>query len=196
MEPSVIVTCDNCKKEFKRFASVLKAKKNKRIYCSRQCQKAAGHTTLICESCSKSFLRHKSAVKKGGNHVFCSAACSKGKQGFSGKPYEWLYNRLHRAADSRNLKIAFSYEEFCNYTNILNCMYCNAPIEWSEHASTNSVLNVSTYNLDRKNNDLGYTLDNCIVCCRRCNMAKNNLFTYEEWVQIGNTIRSFSCQKD
>ena len=39
--------------------------------------------------------------------------------------------------------------------------------------------------IDRKDNSLGYTKENCVTCCQQCNYAKND-YTYEEfreWVQ-------------
>lgn len=35
--------------------------------------------------------------------------------------------------------------------------------------------------IDRVDNSIGYTLENVVPCCRRCNSAKNNM-TYEEFV--------------
>jgi hypothetical protein len=46
-------------------------------------------------------------------------------------------------------------------------------------------------NLDRKDSAKPYEMGNIVVCCRRCNYAKNTFFTYDEWKQIGTLIRSW-----
>lgn len=41
------------------------------------------------------------------------------------------------------------------------------------------------FGLDRKDNDLGYTFENCVPCCIGCNSAKGaNFYTYEEMVSV------------
>jgi hypothetical protein len=37
------------------------------------------------------------------------------------------------------------------------------------------------YNLDRKDNDRGYSFDNVAVCCKECNFMKRNFATAEEF---------------
>lgn len=80
-----------------------------------------------------------------------------------------------------------SYEEFLTFTRIPECHYCGAVIPWHPKMAGKN----NAYYLDRKDNDKGYTTDNCVVCCSRCNWAKANRFTYEEWVYIGKAIRGF-----
>lgn len=85
------------------------------------------------------------------------------------RPYETSYNRLIRHA---NHKVSLTYEDFLEFVKIKNCHYCNAPIEWIEYNGTVG------YNLDRKNNNVGYKKENCLVCCKVCNCMKHTL-TYE-----------------
>ena len=54
---------------------------------------------------------------------------------------------------------------------------------------TTSCVRSTAYNLDRKDSIKGYTKENCVVCCKRCNRAKSNLFSYEEWLEIGKFIQ-------
>jgi hypothetical protein len=79
---------------------------------------------------------------------------------------------------------------FLEFTNIKNCHYCNGDINWSEYQSINFQKS-QAYNLDRKDNNLGYTKDNCVVCCGRCNLSKGDRFTYDNWKQIGEVIKSW-----
>ena len=102
------------------------------------------------------------------------------------RPFEALYNRFE--ARAKHL-VLLSYEEFLEFTSIGNCHYCSKPIVWMQRGSRKR--QSSSYNLDRKDNDKPYTKENCVVCCTRCNRAKNNFFTYEEWLQIGALIKTW-----
>jgi len=42
---------------------------------------------------------------------------------------------------------------------------------------------------DRINNNLGHILENCVPCCRECNTARMDNFTYEEMKVLGKAIR-------
>jgi 5-methylcytosine-specific restriction endonuclease McrA len=44
--------------------------------------------------------------------------------------------------------------------------------------------------VDRKVNNLGYNIDNCVLACAICNMAKSDKFTYDEFRKVGETIRT------
>lgn len=52
----------------------------------------------------------------------------------------------------------------------LPCEYCGDSQKLSE--------------IDRKDSSKGYTKDNVAPACRRCNMIKNNVVTYEEMLKI------------
>lgn len=101
-------------------------------------------------------------------------------------PFVSLYNLLKKNAESRKVFLGISYEDFLEYTKIQECHYCKDIVHWSEWYIKKST---QATNLDRKNSELGYTKDNVVVCCVRCNRAKLNHFSYGEWVEIGNFIR-------
>lgn len=91
--------------------------------------------------------------------------------------YETLYKLFCTAAESVQLGNSISYEDFVELTKIKKCSYCPNEISWTEY---NIQYNGGRYNLDRKNNNLGYHLDNVAVCCKECNLFKKNFFNYEE----------------
>ena len=106
------------------------------------------------------------------------------------KPYQALYNKLMSTMARRKRKFtepAMMYEEFLEFTKTSECHYCAATIKWSAHAI---IRNGSGYNLDRKDNEIGYTKDNCVACCKRCNWAKLDHFTYEQWRDITAHMRT------
>jgi hypothetical protein len=38
-------------------------------------------------------------------------------------------------------------------------------------------------------------MDNCVVCCGRCNKSKSNTFSYEEWLAVGGAIERFRNER-
>jgi hypothetical protein len=72
-------------------------------------------------------------------------------------------------ARERNLEFSLTFDEF-NIFWQKPCHYCG--------------FDISTIGLDRKDNNLGYTIKNVVSCCCECNTAKFDLFTYKEMVSI------------
>jgi hypothetical protein len=101
------------------------------------------------------------------------------------RPYEILYNALIRCSNIRKIEKAISYEEFLSFTKIDKCHYCLSPIIWKKHSS-------NTYNLDRKDNNVGYISGNLVVCCYKCNKGKREIFTYEEWYGMTKYFRDLN----
>ena len=112
--------------------------------------------------------------------------CKSCNNGIKLRPFESLFNKLVYFSKKRGINITLSYEDYCTFATVNNCHYCGKSIIWKKHSPERK-----GHNLDRKDNSLGYTLDNCVVCCPRCNWSKSNDFTYDEWVLIGNLIRSW-----
>ena len=101
------------------------------------------------------------------------------------RPYEWRYNATQNRARH---PMVLTYDEFFEFTKITECHYCGESIEWGEPFGKKRP---SGLNLDRKDSKLSYTKDNVVVSCRRCNYGKNNFFSYDEWKQLGDVIRTW-----
>ena len=73
----------------------------------------------------------------------------------------------------KNLICDLDFEFVDNLTN-QPCIYCG-----------------DTHNigLDRIDNSKGHTKDNVVPCCVECNTVRNDLFTMEEMLKLGKTIR-------
>jgi hypothetical protein len=117
-----------------------------------------------------------------------SLGCGCTKKGLRLRPFESLYRVLRKEAIRRGIEFRLTYEGFLLLVAQKSCSYCGCAIKWSEYRVTK---NGSAYNLDRKNNSLGYSRSNCVVCCSRCNRAKSDHFTYDEWKKIGGLIRTW-----
>lgn len=85
-----------------------------------------------------------------------------------------LYKSYKRNAEKRNLKFELSEKEFREITN-KKCFYCRKEPLQSMRRKGNRVYGEYIYNgIDRKDNALGYTVENCVPCCGRCNQAKSD----------------------
>lgn len=102
-------------------------------------------------------------------------------------PFESVYNRLRKS--HRKLEVNLTYKEYLEFTKIENCYYCFQKIPWNKYATINGKFISSSYFLDRKDNTLGYSTDNCVQCCTRCNRARSNKYTYEEWYGMTEYFR-------
>jgi hypothetical protein len=91
------------------------------------------------------------------------------------RPFESLYRSFCSAAKRKFHSVGLSFEEFLAFTKIKSCYYCNKTIHWEEYSSTNNQLNPMRYYLDRKENDKGYSKENCVVCCTECNFLKRDM---------------------
>lgn len=100
------------------------------------------------------------------------------------QPFESLYNRLKQ--QEYRYPVGLSFKEFLEFTKQNFCHYCKIPIIWRPHYAGRG-----GYQLDRMDNSQGYTKDNCVVCCKRCNRAKGKHFTYDEWKSIGRLIQAW-----
>ena len=103
-----------------------------------------------------------------------------------GQPYKHLYNKLKEIASRLKRDENFiTFEDFLEFIKIQNCHYCNKEIFWSSSYKDKS----KPYNIDRKDNRLGYSKENCVVCCWDCNFIKGRFFSYEEMVELGPVIK-------
>ena len=90
-------------------------------------------------------------------------------------------------AKKQGLDYDLTKEQFKEITQ-QNCYYCGTKpsnISKKYHSNGDYIYN----GLDRVDNTKGYTIDNVVPCCLRCNIAKRNytLKDFKEWIK--NTIK-------
>ncbi len=93
-----------------------------------------------------------------------------------------LYVRYKRGSLRRGYEFELSINEFKTIIS-QNCNYCG--IEPKQIHNKKGMRYELIYNgIDRKNNDKGYILDNCVPCCKFCNFAKSkfDLNEFNEWL--------------
>lgn len=105
-----------------------------------------------------------------------------------------IYSHYKRNAKARGLSFELDYEYFCELI-AMDCYYSGHPPMGigrpfvGQNAKFSVPAGTILYNgIDRKNNDLGYSVENSVTCCKVCNMAKRAM-PYEEWTAW---VESFS----
>jgi hypothetical protein len=103
------------------------------------------------------------------------------------RPYESLYKNMLNQARKRSLSAPLTYEDFLSFVGTAHCHYCESLVDWAMYNPNTGERN--RYNLDRKDNDVGYEKENLVVCCKRCNYGKGDRFSYEEWVVMTAALK-------
>lgn len=94
-----------------------------------------------------------------------------------------LFASYKQKADERNLVFELLEKEFITLTK-QNCYYCGiSPSQLFIRPGMNG--GYSYNGIDRVDNTKGYTLDNCVSCCKKCNRAKMIMSKKEffEWIE-------------
>lgn len=119
----------------------------------------------------------------------CESCCQRGL------PYEATYNELVNRYGRHKHEINLTYLEFLEFTKIKNCHYCHKDLEWKPFTKINGedVEGGRAYKLDRKDNDLSYSPENCVTCCWKCNVTKGNRYTYELYYEMAAPLRRINA---
>jgi len=108
-------------------------------------------------------------------------------KGFSG--LKELYDTYVRNAANYDRPFLLSIEEMKDITSMA-CHYCGSPPTLIKKTKAKSCWGHYCYNgIDRRDNEIGYTKENCLPCCKICNRAKNNM-TYKDFVDYINSIKT------
>lgn len=194
----VKLTCIKCNNVFWRKLQRINKNSNKH-YCSISCRKDCRlkeisiGDKLLCSKC-KSWKTNKSFGKadkrRTGYRGWCKE-CEQKDFRDSGRIYsqrEYMkgyrktikgrYHDIARGGDKYSFSNKmFTFEEFSVWlsSQALVCSYCGL----------NECDLGTTLGIDRMDSFSGYILENMCFCCRRCNTVKNNVFSYEEFKEIG-----------
>lgn len=99
-----------------------------------------------------------------------------------------LYNYYRQNAKAKDRVFDLTREQFKLLVDS-NCFYCGESPKNTIKSRTSG--QDYRYNgIDRKDNDMGYTMFNCVSCCKICNQAKHDL-TYEAFISWIETIAKF-----
>lgn len=79
-----------------------------------------------------------------------------------GRSIKGIFNFYKQNARARNKSFELTREQFNDFI-YKNCIYCGEPSK----------------GIDRVDNSKGYTLENSVSCCGRCNIMKNDMTVFE-----------------
>lgn len=93
-----------------------------------------------------------------------------------------------RNAKRKNIEFNLTEEEFKNII-YQNCFYCKITPYKVYSRKDNKNNNYILFNgIDRKNNLLGYNINNCVPCCEVCNRAKSDM-KYDDFISYINRFK-------
>lgn len=147
------------------------------------------HYIFLCLKCPNEIKTTKPYAKKhSGLCIKCSNKISQPKaiKKIKLRHYEQLYNRLVDRARLFGPNF-ITYEQFIEYfVSQNNCHYCDSQVYWNKK---------STYNLDRCDNEVGYIMNNIVVCCGFCNETKGDRFTYQEFMLLAPILKQIKLSR-
>lgn len=148
------------------------SKNKKRSYVQYKCMCDCGKITFVC---------YPNLTKKSGATLSCGCYRIGGVKEHTALKKTYGFSR--RNAITRNLSFNISLGHFEKITQE-NCYYCNIPP--SNTTTINNGKRRYVYNgLDRKDNSVGYEINNIVSCCKKCNRAKSVMGENEfiEWIE-------------
>lgn len=120
-------------------------------------------------------------------HAWQCKACGKQRQEIYRSSPPGIYQTLCGNANFfKRYTVDFTKDEFIEWYNNEPkiCAYCDVPQELI-HDLTDAWNNRMTrLQVDRIDASLGYSEENVVLSCPRCNMTKSNYFTFDEMREI------------
>lgn len=91
--------------------------------------------------------------------------------------------KIRARARTNNIDFNIEDHEFDEWLNAQEkqCVYCGIHEKELQCKQDKKQRRLT---VDRKNNSIGYCLDNICLACFRCNNSKSNFFSYEEWMTV------------
>jgi hypothetical protein len=142
----------------------------------------------LCECECGNKTKARSSSLKSGRHASCGCLQKELLANRNNKPdfiafKNEIYKNYSKAAKKRNYDFELTKEEFIKLIGG-DCFYCGLKPNTSWVGTKRTIIDTSAFKyngVDRKDNNIGYTTENCVSCCKLCNNSKNTLAT-EEWL--------------
>lgn len=146
--------------------------------------------TKICSQCGVTKPLSKFTKWKGGKdkrRSYCKACSSKYQSNYFTNSRTGQYHRLLCTAKRDGTEFTLTVDDVAKLFNQTTCYYCNRSVtigSGRKHKLTDRTI-------DRKDNAKGYTPNNAVVACRRCNLMKGDWLTEAQALEIAG--KYFKC---
>ena len=131
-----------------------------------------GSVRWVCKcDCGTECVKNGSSIREGWTK---SCGCLIGehkRKKFGESDFNSIFRGYQEGAKSRRLQFSLTFEQFRQLTSC-SCYYCGAPPSNRRKRCSNSYGQLPYNGIDRKDNSLGYTVDNSVPCCKNCNYGK------------------------
>lgn len=141
-----------------------------------------------CVNCPKEILVQKGAFKRHSGK--CKSCAIKGEE------YKFIYTELKKTKNHKHKEFTLTFEEFKIIISNNFCHYCGRELIFHKHSRDWGKNLTRAYQLDRKDNSIGYTFENSIPCCWTCNRLKSDIFTYNEFILLSPTLKDIRLQRE
>lgn len=143
---------------------------------------------IKCNNCGTEFEREFKCIKS--SHKNYCVHC---KGNFISPsiqtPMNRAYDTYRKGAAVRDLKFELTQEQFENLVT-QNCFYCGQEPEPHERKWNKTDQEFYRNGIDRVDSSKGYSLENCVPCCERCNRMKSD-FSYSEFRERVSKIYNY-----
>ena len=139
--------------------------------------------TFECIKCGEDIKAQSGQLEK---HSGMCRRCSQ-----RGLPYAHIFNELlHVTKRSGKHKVDLSYEDFLDLIKEPICHYCSKDLVFHPYSrDEDGGFNNRAYQLDRKDNNIGYIKSNLVPCCWNCNRIKSDIYSYDEFIQLSPILK-------
>lgn len=125
-----------------------------------------------------------------GDTTSCGCQKNKGYPSSKKLPYDIryrniIYSTYKHQAMKRNLEFSIDYNDAVRLFES-NCHYCGI-MPSNCKITKNGEYKFLYSGIDRVDSSMGYISGNCVPCCQRCNVAKNDM-GYEEFIAMVKRI--------
>src|SRR5258708_34992132 len=144
-----------------KLVNIVGQKFNRLLVLEKQASNKGVMWKCLCDCGNITIVRSDGLRQNKIKSCGCLNNSPKKEIGYSAKYRK--YDAYIRSAKKRNLIFELSLEEFIQITS-QNCYYCGRLPEQITKTSSSSIY--ISNGIDRKNNQLGYILNNCLPCCK------------------------------
>lgn len=177
-----LVACTACGREFLRYRSHINGK---RCFCNRSCRRkywSAKNKKRRCCACHRTkLIKHfSSSGRNNGSGQLQSWSyqcrkCASEKRKIYARSTPGRFKTAKFSAKQRGLAWVIPRLTFFDLVG-RSCHYCN------------ELTGAVGIGLDRKDNAIGYTIENVVPCCGKCNRFRSNILTFEEMEIFGRQL--------